>query len=188
MKLGLGLQGRTKLLARAAGRVLRRRGEEGATLVEFAITLPILMAMLTGTCSVAMAMYSLQRLANATTTAVQTVANGQGTTIGITVGTSTYSDSDPCEFAAAEVTSALSGWNGAFSYTMVITDDTGATHTYSSTTSHGVTTFSCTAGSTELAQNEPVTLTVTYAYSWLPILAFKPTSINLTSSQGALAN
>jgi Flp pilus assembly protein TadG len=180
MKLELGPRRQTNLLVCAAKRALGRRGEEGATLVEFAITAPILVAMLTGTCSVAMALYSLQQLSNATTNAVQTVADAQGLTSG------TPNDSDPCALAASTVTAALTGWNRTFSYTMVITDDSGTAHTYSSTTTGGVTTFSCTAGSTELAQNQPVMLTVTYSYSWLPILNFSPKS-PLTSAQGALA-
>ncbi len=150
-------------------------------MVEFAVTAPVLVMTLTGTCSCALAFYSLQQLANATSNAVQTVAAYQG------LNTGTINDSDPCALAASTVTGTLSGWNaGSFSYSMVITDSNGDTHPYSSTTSGGTTTFTCTAGSAELAQNEPVTLTVTYSYSWLPILSFTPKS-PLTSAQGTLA-
>ena len=186
MKLELGLRRLANPLVRAARWASCLRGEEGsATLVEFAITLPILMATLTGTCSVAMGMYSLQELANATSTAVQAVANGPGITTG------TYNDSDPCAFAANTVTTTLPGWKTAnFSYSMTITyvpsgSTTATTATY--TAAKGAS-FSCTGGSGELQQDYPVELTVTYAYSWLPILNFKPTTINLKSAQGASAN
>ncbi len=185
MKLELGLRRLANRLVRAARRAFRRRGEEGATLVEFAVTLPILVAILTGACSVAMGMYSLQRLANATSNAVQTVADGQGLALG------TPNDSDPCALAASTVTTALRGWTTAnFSYSMTITyvptgTTTATTATY--TAAEGVT-FSCADGSGELQQDYPVELTVTYAYSWLPILNFKPATINLTSAQGASAN
>jgi hypothetical protein len=36
-----------------------------------------------------------------------------------------------------------------------------------------------------MAPNEPVTVTVSYAYSWLPILNFSPSS-GLSSSETAL--
>ncbi len=181
MKLGFGLRRWTNLLVRAARRAFRRRGEEGATLVEFAITLPILVAALTGTCSVAMVLISLQQLANATSTAVQAVANNP----------MLPADADPCTEAASVVTTTLPSWKSAnFSYSMTITyvptgTTTATTATY--TAAEGAT-FSCASGSGQLQQNYPVELTVTYAYSWLPILAFKPTTINLTSAQGASAN
>ena len=189
MKLELGLRRLVNPLVRAAMRAFRRRGEEGATLVEFAITLPILVATLTGTCSVAMAMYSLQQLANATSTAVQTVANNQGLALrrplrsGCVGG---YYDAAGLETAN-------------FSYSMTITYVEPGTTTVTSATytaAEGVT-FTCgssvvqtdgTTASGELTQNYPIELTVTYAYSWLPILNFKHATINLTSAQGASAN
>jgi Flp pilus assembly protein TadG len=183
MKLEFVLRRQVNLLACAARRVLRRRGEEGTALVEFAMTAPILVAALTGTCSFAMALYSMQQLANATTTAVQTVAEYQG------INTGTTNDSDPCALAASTVTAALTGWKTAnFSYSMTITyvNSSNVTTTATYTAAEGAT-FTCTAGSAELTQNDPVALTVTYAYSWLPILNFSPNS-SLTSTQGALAD
>ncbi len=190
MKLELSLRRLANPLVRAARRAFRRRGEEGATLVEFAITLPILVATLTGTCSVAMGMYSLQQLANTTSVAVQAVANNPGLA----------ADADPCAEAASVVTTTLPGWKSAnFSYSMTITYVEPGTTTVTSATytaAEGVT-FTCgssvvqtdgTTASGELTQNYPIELTVTYAYSWLPILNFKHATINLTSAQGASAN
>lgn len=184
MKLELGRRRQPNLLACAARRALRRRGEEGTALVEFAMTAPILAAILTGMGSIALGLYSMQQLANATTNAVQTVAWYQG------INTGTPNDSDPCKLAASQVTTALSGWSSSnFSYSMTITyvNSSNVTTTATYTAAKGAT-FSCAAGSTELSQNYPVALQVTYAYSWLPMLNFSPTTINLTSTQGAEAD
>jgi Flp pilus assembly protein TadG len=183
MKLEFVLRRQANLLVRAARRALRRHGEEGTALVEFAMTAPILVAALTAMCSFAMGLYSLQQLGNATTNAVQTVAEYQG------INTGTTNDSDPCALAASTVTAALSGWSTSnFSYSMTITyvNSSNVTTTATYTAAEGAT-FTCTAGSAELSQNYPVALTVTYAYSWLPILKFSPTS-SLTSTQGAEAD
>jgi Flp pilus assembly protein TadG len=176
MELDCNLQKRATWIARARKRVTRLRGEEGSAWLEFAITLPLLMTVLTGMASFAMAFYSLQQLGNATSGAVQQVAEDQGLI------------TDPCATALTSVTGALSGWTaGNFSYTMVITDSTGTTHTYSSTTSGSSTSFTCTAGAAEEAPNEPVTLTVTYKYTWMPIMAFSPKS-NLSTTQAAIGD
>lgn len=149
-------------------------GEEGsAELVEFAFVLPGLMIVLTGTISFALALYNMQQLNNATGNAVQVVADEAGLI------------TDPCAQAVTSVTAALPNWTASkFTYTMVITDSSNGTHTYGPTTG---SSFSCTAGATEEAQNYPIVLTVSYAYTWLPILKFSPSS-PLTSTEGTTAD
>ena len=184
MKLEFGWRRQANLLARAAMRALRRRGEEGTALVEFAFTATILVMTMIGSCSVLMALYSMQQLANATSNAAQTVAAYQG------LNTGTTNDSDPCALAASQVTTALPGWSSSkFSYSMTITyvNSSNATTTATYTAAQGAT-FTCTGGSSQLTQNYPVALKVTYVYSWFPILKFTPTTINLTSTQGAEAD
>jgi len=91
---------------------------------------------------------------------------------------------DPCATAESKVTSALPSWTvSKFTFTMVITDSSGTTHTYGPTVG---SSFSCTAGATYETNNEPVTLTVQYSYTWMPILKFSPSS-PLTTTQGAIA-
>jgi Flp pilus assembly protein TadG len=183
MRLGGGLSKRAKRMAHAMGRALRFRNEEGSTLVEFAIVLPGLVALLTGVISFSMAFYSLQQLGNAAGTAVQAVANYQGL-YPVTLDSQTISD--PCEMALYQVnhSPSVNGWPvGLFTYTLAITDTSGTT-TYSSTSG---TSFSCSAGASEESQNEPVVLTVTYTYSWMPILSFSPKG-NLTVVEGAVAD
>ncbi|MGA3033014.1 MAG: TadE family protein [Terracidiphilus sp.] len=172
MSLGLGLRKQAARCSRAVRRMLRLRSEEGSSLVEFAVTLPLLMTVLTGTASFALAFYFFQQLGNATGNAVQYVASD------VTLIT------DPCATAESKITGALPTWTvSKFTFTMVITDNTGTTHTYGPTAG---SSFSCTAGATYETQNEPITLTAQYTYSWMPILKFSPSS-PLTSTQGAVA-
>jgi Flp pilus assembly protein TadG len=172
MKLDGNLRNRATRIASVAKRVMR--GDAGDLLLEFAMTLPLLMMILTGVTSFALAFYSLQQLGNATVNAVQYVAEDQGIT------------SDPCATAQAKVTAALPGWNTAnFSYRVAITDSSGTTY-YPSQTGWTSGTFSCTAGASEETENYTVVLSVKYAYKWLPILAFSPSS-PLISTEGAVA-
>jgi Flp pilus assembly protein TadG len=174
MKLDCNLRKRSARIAGAAKRLMSLRGEAGDLLVEFAMTLPILIMILTGVTSFSLAFYSLEQLGNATVNAVQYVAADQGLT------------SDPCATAASQVTGALPGWSSSsFSYRLAITDSSGTTY-YPSSTGWTSGTFSCTGGASEETENYTVVLSVKYAYKWLPILAFSPSS-PLTSTQAAVA-
>jgi Flp pilus assembly protein TadG len=173
MKINFNPRGPSRWWAGVVRRALGLRNEEGGALMEFAVTLPLLMTVLTGAASFSMAFYSLQQLGNATAGAVQAVAAEQGLI------------SDPCALAVSQVTSALPGWvAGNLTYTMVITDSTPTAHSYGPTTG---SSFSCTPGAANEAPNEPVVLTVSYKYSWLPVLAFSPSS-PLSSTQAAMAD
>ena len=173
MKFEFGLRRRANMLARIARRAFRFGGEEGTALLEFAVTVPLFVTVLTGTASFSLAAYSLQQLGNATSNAVQLV----GAEAGL--------ETDPCAQAVTTVTGTLPNWTASkFTYKEVITDVNNTTHTYGPTTG---STFSCTAGATLMAGNKSVVLTVSYSYSWLPILAFSPSS-SLTSTEGALAD
>ena len=182
---------RLKALARVARRDLRKRGEEGSTLVEFAWVLPALMALLTGVISFSLAFYTLQQLGNAAGTAVGAAA-AYGGLYPVTLGSTSITD--PCGMVLYQVTHSPStqGWiAGKFTYSLVITDDKGTGHTYTSTTSgsgnSATVSFSCSAGVTYESANEPITLTLTYAYPWMPIVGFAPTT-NLTAVEGAVAD
>jgi Flp pilus assembly protein TadG len=161
-------------LRKRANMLLHRlcfRGEEGGTLVEFAVMVPLLVTILTGTASFSMALYSFQQLGSATSNAAQLVGNEQGLI------------ADPCASVVTAVTGALPNWTaGNLTYTVTITDSSGSAHTYGPTTPTSGSPFSCTAGAAEMAQNEPLAVQVSYKYTWLPVLNFKPSS-TLTSSQ-----
>ncbi len=101
------------------------------------------------------------------------------------VGAEAGLESDPCAQAVTTVTGTLPNWTASkFTYTEVITDVSNTTHTYGPTAG---SSFSCTAGAALIAGNKSVVLTVKYSYSWLPILAFSPSS-TLTATEGALAD
>jgi Flp pilus assembly protein TadG len=179
VKFELGLRRRANLLVLAASRALGLRSQEGSTLVEFAIIVPLLMACLTGTCSVAMAFYSLQEVSNACSAGVLSVGSNRG-----------YSnDDDPCALARSTVTGMLQNWNAAnFGYQIRITDSTGTVHYYPG--SPGALafggSFTCASDSQYLSPNEPVALTVSYKYTWVPILGVNWSSLPpLSATQGA---
>jgi len=171
MKIRNGLRKIGNLVARRVRRAPGRRGEEGAALLEFAVTLPLLMTVLTGTASFSLALYFLQQIGNATSTAAQLLGAEQGLI------------TDPCQTVVKSVTASLPNLTASkITYTVVITNSGGTANTYGPTAG---SSFTCTAGASEMAPNEPVSVTVSYAYSWLPILNFSPSS-SLTSSETAL--
>ena len=173
MKRVSGLAAQVLVLARhwitkygeALGRIcraLRLAGEEGGALAEFAVTLPLMLTVLTGAASFCLALYSFQQLSNATSTAAQQLAAEQGLI------------TDPCATMVTTVTSALPNWTASkLTYTVTITDANGAAHTYGPTAG---SSFSCTAGAANMAANEPLTVQVSYQYTWFPILDFSPSS------------
>lgn len=170
MKMGNGLRKIGNLFARRSRRAFGRRGEEGAALLEFAITLPVLMTVLTGTASFSLALYTLQQIGNATSTAAQLLGAEQGLI------------TDPCATVVTSVTNSLPNLTAtSITYTVSITDSGGTAHSQTATGS----TFSCKSLATDMTPNEPVTVTVSYPYQWLPILAFSPKS-GLSSSETAL--
>jgi Flp pilus assembly protein TadG len=148
-------------------------GDAGSTLVEFAMIAPLMLAVLTGAASFSMALYSLQQLQNATYSATTLLGDNAGIT------------SDPCNLAMTTVTTALPNWTASkLTYTVNI----NGTIVSSTTSGNGGSTgFTCKSDASDMSVTtpEPVTLTVTYTYSWLPILNFSPSS-NLTASSSAL--
>jgi Flp pilus assembly protein TadG len=182
MNIRRGITGRALRLAQRLMRAKCVKGEEGTSLVELAISLPIMMTLLTGAASFSLAFYSLQQLSNATTAGVQLVAADQGLV------------SDPCETAATAVENSLPSWTTTkMTFTMNWTDSSGSSHSEGPIAEASATTFTCpTAGdgasdtSTAMGPNTPVILTVSYSYSWLPVFKFTPSSA-LSSTQAALA-
>jgi Flp pilus assembly protein TadG len=176
MRLDLGVRRGFRFLLGGAGRASGMRSEEGGALLEFAITLPLLMTVLTGAASFSLAFYSLQQLGNAVSSASQLIAAEQGLI------------SDPCASAVTSVTASLPGWTPSkLTYTLTVTNSSGTSATYGPTTGSSFTCTAAATGTTAYAANEPVVLTVSYAYTWMPILAFSPSS-PLSSTEAALAD
>ena len=179
MNIRKGITRHALRLAQRLMRVKCVKGEEGTSLVELAISLPIMMTLLTGAASFSLALYSLQQLGNATTTGVQLAAANQGLV------------ADPCATAVTAVEGALPNWTTTkLTFTMAWTDSSNNSHSEGPV---AAASFTCpTAGdgssdtSTAMGPNTPVVLTVSYSYNWLPMYKFNGSSA-LTSTQAALA-
>ena len=98
MNIRRGFTGRVLRFAQRVTRAKCVKGEQGTSLVELAITLPIMLTLLTGAASFSLGFYCLQELGNATTSGVQLVAADQGLV------------TDRCETAAAAVEGGLPNW------------------------------------------------------------------------------
>jgi Flp pilus assembly protein TadG len=153
--------------------------DEGTQLVELALVAPIFMLLLTGIASFAMALYSYQQLGYATSAAAQQIGAQQGL----------LPTGDPCGQLVTDLTTSLSNWTpGSFTYTEVITDKDGTPHTFGPTTG---SSFTCTPGAADMAQNEPMTVKVSYTYTWFTIFTwgstntFKPSG-NLTVTEAVM--
>jgi Flp pilus assembly protein TadG len=145
---------------RAKLHVLLVSEEEGTQLVEFALVAPLFLVILTGIASFAMALYSYQQLGYATSAAAQQIGAQQGLI------------TDPCAKLVTDITSSLPSWTAAnFTYTEVITNSSGTATTFGPTAG---SSFSCTSGASDMAQNEPMTVTVSYAYNWFSIFTWRP--------------
>jgi len=152
--------------------------EDGSVLLEFAIILPALLVALMWTLSVAMAFYSLQQVSNACSSGALAVASNRGFS----------NDDDPCALARSTVTGMLPNWTPAnFGYRISITDSGGNAHYFPAqgALSYG-SAFTCSGSSQYLAPNEPVALTVSFRYTWVPILSVNWSNLPpLTSTEGA---
>ena len=123
---------------------LRAGGEEGSSLIEFAVCLPVLLLILTGTFAFGVALNNYLMLTNATTIGAQQLSISREGPL------------DPCSAASTAVISAspmLKASNLTFAYVM-----NGVAY---SGTSCASTSYTSGAPS-NLVVNTPVTLTVTY--------------------------
>jgi len=147
---------------------LLRSDSSGSALVELALALPAYLIIITGTVSTVMALYAYQSLAFATFTASEVVGAGRGTI------------TDPCATVATNVVSSLPTWTANnFTYTIWITENGSGsvvTDQYGPYTGTAATTCTgtynvATNGNYSLynGQGEPVTVRVSYLYTWFPI-------------------
>lgn len=151
-----------------------RDGEEGNALVEFALVAPLMLLLMTGMFSVVMALMNYQQLGNAVNTASQQVMAARS------------NGSDPCAAVVSTVTTVLPSWTASkFTYTVQIYTTATASTTYGPTTG---SSFSCTAGEANLTPDYPAAITVSYAYTWLPVMWSKwASALNLSGNLKASA-
>ncbi len=94
------------------------RGEEGSSLVEFALTLPMLFGLIYLGATLTMGMYKLQQLGNATSATAMAVGSDAGL----------YPSNDPCTFANNNIKASLPNWTpGNFSYSLIVSTDGSGT-------------------------------------------------------------
>ena len=150
--------------------------EDGSQLVEMAMVFPIMLVLLTGMASFGMALYSQQQLGLAAASAVQNVS------------LDTSQISDPCATIESGVSKSLSTWTEAnISYSLTV-----YTSTSSASSSGKGTGFTCKSLNADLTAFQPIVLTVSYPYSWFPIMnwsawgsTFKPSG-TLSTTQAAM--
>jgi Flp pilus assembly protein TadG len=189
MKVDYRLRRRVKLIAGRLLRPLRLRGEEGASLVELAIVLPLMLVVLTVAISFSLAFYNLQELENAVSLASQAL----GATAGVTA--------TPCTQVVSQVVAALPGWTASsLTYKISITNAAGTAtpYTWTGSSGSGLTNCDSSAGSggaasTAEAAGEPQTVTVSYPYSWFAVFNWAPfghltPSSALTASESVIAD
>jgi len=146
MKIRTALHGQATALARRV-RTLLHRGEQGQSLVEFALILPMMLLLATGIMVFGLAMNNYLQLTNAVSVGARTVAISAGATL------------DPCATAANAIIAAAPGLNAAsftFSYTF-------SGNPYS-TNSCASSSYSSGAAK-ELASGSTATVTATYPFN-----------------------
>lgn len=160
-----------------------RRGGEGQSLVELALALPILMALVWGLFSIGNAMIVYEQLGEAAFAGDDAMASNEGV---YDAGTTTQTDL--CAKAKTAVTTVLSApaWSTAnlakITYSASFDKD-GVTTSIPATTG----SFSCSTNSTKLGPKSNVTLTLSYPYTWLPFYGKYLGSITITRQQSVLA-
>ena len=126
---------------------LLRRGEQGQSVVEFALIAPMLLLLATGIMVFGLAMNNYLQLTNAVSVGARTVAINAGVTL------------DPCATAANAITAAAPGLNPAnftFSYTF-------SGNSYNSNTCAS-SSFNSGAAK-DLASGSTATVTATYPFN-----------------------
>lgn len=164
---GAGLHGiaRYRLALRCAWLRSEIGREDGQSLVEFGIVVPLLLLVLTGIFSFGIIFNQYQILTNATNSAARAFALSAG---GAANSTSTAPSADPCAYVATIVQSDVPGMNTAnLNYTIVYTVNSTST----ATTYTGTGSTAPTCANLVMNQSDTVQVTVTYPvsallYSW----------------------
>jgi Flp pilus assembly protein TadG len=159
-----------------------RKNEEGGSLVETALVLPILLSIMLGMFSLTMALYTYQQLGYATFAAAEQLGFSRGL----------YTD--PCYQATQTLMTSLQGYTASkLSITMTISNSAGTATVYGPFTGAVANGSGCTAAGTggaatsQMGQNQPATVNVNYSYTWIPMWLLN-LSGSLVTQQTALIN
>jgi Flp pilus assembly protein TadG len=163
------------------------RGDKGQSIVELAFMMPILLALVMGLFSIGMGVIVYEQLGEAAFAGDQAMAANEGV---YNAGTSTQTDLCAKAYTAVTTVLAAPAWSAAnlnkirYSATLAKTvSGTTTTTTVPATTG----SFSCSALSTNLGPKSQVTLTLSYPYTWMPIVGSNLGSITMTTQQSVLA-
>jgi Flp pilus assembly protein TadG len=154
-----------RVIGRRTWRLFGREEDEGSSLIEFALTLPVLLLVVTGTMTFGIAMNNYLSLTQATGVGARAIAIGRGQTL------------DPCSTgSSAFITSAptLNSSKLTFSYVFNGVAYSGTTCSSSSTT---------TGAAGNLVQGQPAVMTVTYPCS---LIAYNKNFVPVCNLQAQL--
>jgi len=146
----------------------RSQSDQGSSLVEFALIVPMMMVLITGMFSIGMALSYYMILTNAASVGARAFAISPEVTI--TTGKTTKAITDPCAYAIQMATQATPTINpNSITYTITYTPtSTGKSVTY--------TTGTCNTLSTNVG--DFVQLQASYPYS-LILYGYKPGTLNI---------
>ncbi len=155
-----------------------RYGCEGQSLVEMALVMPVLLALIYGVVSIGMGMIVYEQLGEAAFAGDQAMSQYEG-----------VAGKDLCAQAYSAVTATLSApsWSSAqasqITYSATLSIAGGATTPVPASTG----SFSCLAYLDDLGPKGQVTFTLSYPYTWMPIFGSKMGTITMTRQQSVLA-
>jgi len=165
---------------RLTERLLRAlRAEDGSTIAETALVLPVLLVVLTGIFSFGIALNQYLVLTNAVNAGARAFALSAG---GAANSTSTAANSDPCAYAATTIQSAAPSLSSSnLQYTIIYTvSSTGASTTY---TGSGSTSPTCSGIS--MNPNDIVSVKAVYPVS-TALYGMAAKSLSLTAQSAEL--
>lgn len=143
--------------------------EQGGSLVEFALVLPMMMVLITGMFSIGIALNNFMVLTNAVGAGARALSLTRGQTVPALAGT------DPCAYAIGIANNAApSLQTGTITYSVVWTPTSGTGGTYST---------SCAGVS--FGSGDTVKVQGTYPYT-LMLYGLRPSSLSITSQTSEL--
>lgn len=149
------------------------RRDDGGSMVEFALVLPMMMVLITGMCSFAMALNNYMVLTNAVGAGARAIALSRGQTIPA------LASSDPCAYAVQMANSSSPNLDQTkLSYTVVWT----TTNSAGTVTS---TSYSTSCAGVALNAGDTVQLKATYPFTPL-VYGWKATVMNMGAQTAEL--
>jgi len=144
-------------------------GDEGGSLVEFALILPMMMLLITGMFSVGIGINNFMVLTNGVGAGARALALSRGQTVPALAGT------DPCAYAVQLIGNATPSLKqGSLSYKIVWTPTTGTGGTYTATS-----TSSSVCAGVSMSSEDTVQVQASYPFT-LILMGWKPTALPMT--------